>query len=124
MKKNKNKFTLIAAKCSDVVGSPWTFIGALAVVLIWTFSGSIFHYSDTWQLVMNTTSSVVTFLIVFLIQNTQNRDTLMIKIKLDELIESSHMAKNSAIDLSLLSDKQLKELEEKYLKKSKQPPVA
>lgn len=115
-----NFFSKLTKVTSGVVASPVSFILAFVFIIIWAMTGYILHYSNTWQLLMNTTSSIVTFLLVFLIQNTQNRDTAMIKIKLDELIRSNHIAKNFTIDLESLSDKQLKKLQEFYEDLSKQ----
>lgn len=109
-------FNVFSKKASDIVGSAWTFISALCVVIIWAIVGQFFHYSDTWQLVINTGTTIVTFLVVFLIQNTQNRDTEILNLKIDELIVSKKDARNHVIDLASLSDVELKELEKEYLK--------
>lgn len=109
-------FRKFASKTSEVVGSSWAFIIAALVVIIWATTGPLFHYSDTWQLVINTGTTIITFLMVFLIQNTQNRDAKSIHLKLDELIKASKGARNSMIDLDKLSDEQLKELEASYKK--------
>lgn len=111
-------FSFFAKKASDIVGSPWSFIGSLFLVSTWAISGWIFHFTDTWQLVMNTISSIVTFLIVFLIQNTQNRDTNMTQIKLDELIKAAQKASNKRLDLEDLSDQELQQLLKQYKKLS------
>jgi low affinity Fe/Cu permease len=87
---------------------------AVAIIVVWATTGPMFHYSDTWQLVINTGTTIITFLMVFLIQNTQNRDAKAIHLKLDELIKATTGAHNSMIDLDKLSDAQLKELEEEY----------
>src|SRR5690349_4439311 len=92
-------FNVFSKKASDIVGSAWTFIGALVVVLAWGIAGRFFDYSDTWQLVINTGTTIVTFLVVFLIQNTQNRDTEILNLKIDELIVSKKDAHNHVIDL-------------------------
>ena len=110
----KDFFTRFAEQAACILGGSWSFIFALFVVLGWLLLGPIFHYSDTWQLVMNTLTSIITFLMVFLIQNTQNRNTSIINLKLDELIKATSKAHNNTIDLSNLSDKDLKILEEKY----------
>lgn len=114
IKPKKNFFHCFAKIASDIVGNAWTFLAFFMLVLIWFLLGPIFHFSDTWQLVINTFTNVITFLIVFLIQNTQNRDAEDIKIKLDELIRAHKSARNSIIDLEKLSDKDLKKLEEHY----------
>ena len=90
------------------------FLAAIATLVVWGISGPIFHYSDTWQLVINTATSLLTFLIVFLIQNTQNRDAKAIHLKLDELIRSHSPAHNDMIDIENLSDEELDELEKRY----------
>lgn len=109
-----NFFRKFAATTSHAVGTPWSFLLAIVIVISWAASGPVFHYSDTWQLVINTGTTIVTFLMVFLIQNTQNRDAKAIHLKLDEMIKATKGARNSLIDLDNLSDKQLKQLEESY----------
>ena len=101
-------------------GQPPAFLGVLSFVILWAFTGPLFSFSDTWQLVINTSTSVITFLMVFLIQNTQNRDNEAIQIKLDELIRSHEQAKNGLLDIEELSPDQLKVLKSKYLKYAKQ----
>jgi low affinity Fe/Cu permease len=90
-----------------LVGSSWSFIFALSIIIIWMITGPIFHFSDTWQLVINTGTTIVTFLIVFLIQNTQNRDSQAIHLKLDELIRALTDARNDLVDLEDSSDEEL-----------------
>lgn len=90
------------------------FLAACVGILIWAASGRFFHYSDTWQLVVNTATTIVTFLVVFLIQNTQNRDARAIHLKLDEIIRSIHHAHNEMIDIEKLSDEELEELSRHY----------
>jgi low affinity Fe/Cu permease len=107
-------FRKFAQKASELVGSFWCFVGALALILIWAATGPIFQFSDTWQLVINTTTTIITFLMVFLIQNTQNRDARAIHLKLDELILSSTKARNELLDLEHRSDDELKELEQSF----------
>jgi low affinity Fe/Cu permease len=109
-------FRHVSKKIAELVGTPAAFLGAVLVILVWGGSGPLFHYSDTWQLVINTATTVITFLMVFLIQNTQNRDSRAIHVKLDELIKSVRSARNSVIDLDKLSDQELKELEDQYKK--------
>ncbi len=109
-------FNVFAKKASDLVGNALSFIFALLVIIIWGISGHYFHYSDTWQLVINTSTTIITFIIVFLIQHTQNRDTEILNLKIDELIRSHKGAKNSIIDLEELSDVELKQLEIEYKK--------
>lgn len=110
----KNIFNKIAKRTSDMIGHPISFAIAFSSILVWLVLGPVYHYSDNWQLVMNSVTGIVTYLIVFLMQNTQNRDTESFKIKLDELIRANKHAKNALMDLDKLSDEQLKELEKKY----------
>jgi low affinity Fe/Cu permease len=107
-------FSRFASKAARLVGHPVMFLGAILTLVVWGISGPFFHYSDTWQLVINTGTSVLTFLIVFLIQNTQNRDAKAIHLKLDELIRSHSPAHNDMIDIENLSDEELEELEKRY----------
>ena len=107
-------FRKFATKTSEVVGSPWAFIAAVAIIIGWAVSGPIFGFSDTWQLVINTGTTIITFLMVFLIQNTQNRDAKAIHLKLDELIRSAKGARNSLVDLEELSDEELKKLQTQF----------
>ena len=107
-------FRRIAHRVSLVVGSPAVFLLALAVVIIWAVSGPLFNFSDTWQLVINTSTTIVTFLMVFLIQNTQNRDTRAVHLKLDELIIYTKGADNELVDLENLTDEQVDRLEKQY----------
>jgi low affinity Fe/Cu permease len=107
-------FRKFAQKASDLVGSFWSFVAAIVLIFIWASTGPIFQYSDTWQLVINTGTTIITFLMVFLIQNTQNRDARAIHLKLDELIRSSKQARNEMIDLEHRSDQELSELEQSF----------
>lgn len=107
-------FRKIARTASDTLGSFWAFFVALAVIGVWLVTGPLFGYSDTWQLVINTGTTIVTFLMVFLIQNTQNRDAKATHLKLDELIRSIKSARNTMLDLEDLSDKELKDLKEEF----------
>ncbi len=107
-------FRKIAHRVSLIVGSPAVFLLALAVVIIWAVSGPLFNFSDTWQLVINTGTTIVTFLMVFLIQNTQNRDTRAVHLKLDELIIYTKGADNELVDLENLTDEQVDRLEKQY----------
>ena len=110
----KKFFRIFASKTSSTVGSPWAFVIAVAVIVVWAATGPIFHFSDTWQLVINTGTTIITFLMVFLIQNTQNRDAKAIHLKLDELIRSIDKARNSLVDLEDLSDDELARLETEF----------
>jgi len=100
-------FRQLALNAAVVVGSAAAFVVAVLSTLIWAATGPYFHYSDTWQLVINTSTSVATFLIVFLIQNTQNRDTTVIQLKLDELIRAVKQARTELVQMEALSDKEL-----------------
>ncbi len=107
-------FHRFASAAARWVGTSWAFITAVSIVIIWSVTGPIFHYSDTWQLVINTGTTIITFLTVFLIQNTQNRDARAIHLKLDELIRSIKAARNSIIDLEDLSDEELNRLQKQF----------
>jgi low affinity Fe/Cu permease len=107
-------FRHFARKSSAVLGTAWAFIGALIIIAVWGLTGPVFHYSDTWQLIINTGTTIVTFLMVFLIQNTQNRDAKAMHLKLDELIRAIEGARNRLVDLEKLSDEELKRLEEQF----------
>jgi low affinity Fe/Cu permease len=96
------------------VGSPWSFLLAVSIVVVWGLTGPIFHFSDTWQLVINTGTTIITFLMVFLIQNTQNRDALAIHLKLDELIRAVSGARNQLVDLEDLTDAELERLKKEF----------
>jgi low affinity Fe/Cu permease len=107
-------FRKFAHKASVAVGSPWAFISAVAVIVIWGVTGPMFRFSDTWQLIINTGTTVVTFLMVFLIQNTQNRDATAVHLKLDELIRAVAEARTGMVDLEDLSDQELEKLHEEF----------
>src|SRR6476619_2533413 len=107
-------FRKFAHKTSEIVGSPWAFIAAVAIIIAWVVSGPIFGFSDTWQLVINTGTTIITFLMVFLIQNTQNRDAKAIHLKLDELIRGVEGARTGLVDLEDLTDEELKRLQEQF----------
>jgi low affinity Fe/Cu permease len=107
-------FRRFAHKTSAIVGSPWSFIVAVGVIVVWAITGPIFHFSDTWQLVINTSTTIVTFLMVFLIQNTQNRDAKALHLKLDELIRAVESARDNLVDLEDLPDEELGKLEEEF----------
>ncbi len=107
-------FGSFAARASGWLGSKWAFVIAGLIIVVWGVTGPIFHYSDTWQLVINTGTTIVTFLMVFLIQNTQNRDARAINLKLNELIRAIDKARDQMIDIENLSDLELDELHAKY----------
>src|SRR4051812_12780924 len=100
-------FRRVASRTSHSVGSPWAFVGAAGIVAVWGLTGPIFRFSDTWQLVINTGTTIVTFLMVFLIQNTQNRDSHAIHLKLDELIRASAVARNRLMCLEELDEREM-----------------
>jgi low affinity Fe/Cu permease len=107
-------FSRFASRTAHWVGHPLMFIAAVVVLVAWAISGPLFHFSDTWQLIINTGTTIITFLVVFLIQNTQNRDAKALHLKLDELIRSHSPAHNDMIDIEKLSDEELDELEKRY----------
>jgi low affinity Fe/Cu permease len=107
-------FGRAAARAAAAVGSPLAFVFAIFLVVVWALLGPRFQYSNTWQLVINTGTTIVTFLMVFLIQNTQNRDARALHLKLDELIRSMHAAHNEMINIEKLSDAELAKLAKKY----------
>jgi low affinity Fe/Cu permease len=109
-------FGQFAASASGWLGSKWAFAGAGFVIVLWAAMGPLFRFSDTWQLVINTGTTIVTFLMVFLIQNTQNRDARAINLKLNELIRAIDKARDQMIDIENLSDLELDELQAKYEK--------
>lgn len=108
-------FTRTAKAAARAAGRPATFVVAVTIILIWAISGPFFHFSDTWQLVINTGTTIITFLMVFLIQNTQNRDTEALQIKLDELIRAVNTAHNALLDLEELDDDELDTIRKDYL---------
>jgi low affinity Fe/Cu permease len=107
-------FRVFARRSSMMLGSAWAFAGAVLVIVVWLLTGPTFHFSDTWQLIINTATTVITFLMVFLIQNTQNRDAKAMHLKLDEIIRALKGARNQLVDLEDLSDEDLKKLEEQF----------
>jgi len=107
-------FRIFARRSSMVLGSAWAFASAILIIVIWALTGPTFHYSNTWQLIINTGTTIVTFLMVFLIQNTQNRDAKAAHLKLDEIIRALKGARNQLIDLEKLSDEDLTALEKQF----------
>ncbi len=110
----REAFRVFARATSNVLGTAWSFIAAIIIIIVWGLTGPIFHYSDTWQLIINTGTTIVTFLMVFLIQNTQNRDAKAVHLKLDELICAVDGARNQMVDLEKLSDDDLEKLEKEF----------
>jgi len=107
-------FRVFARRSAIMLGSAWAFAAAVLAILVWILTGPTFHFSDTWQLIINTATTIITFLMVFLIQNTQNRDAKAVHLKLDEMIRALKGARNQLLDLEDLSDEDLKKLEEQF----------
>lgn len=110
----RHEFSRFAQRLSNWAGRPPTFVVALGLILLWAISGPLFDFNDTWQLVINTSTTIVTFLMVFLIQNTQNRDTDALHIKIDELLRSTRRAHNALLGLDGLDADTLRELRQRY----------
>jgi low affinity Fe/Cu permease len=110
----RDRFHRFSVRCSEILGAPGIFLLAVLVVTGWLLSGPFFRYSDSWQLVINTGTTIVTFLMVFLIQNTQNRDARGLHLKLDELIRTNRRARNELIDLESMTESELRELETEF----------
>src|SRR5262245_65663956 len=115
----RQAFRRIAAVCAAAIGSPWAFLLAVGLCIAWAVSGPYFHYSDTWQLVINTSTTVLTFLAVFLIQNTQNRDALAIHLQLDELLRAAAQARTRLVNLEECSDAELETLRQEFQRLSR-----
>ncbi len=115
-------FARFAQKVSHVTGRPNAFILAVAAIVLWGLTGPLFGFSDTWQLVINTATTIITFLMVFVIQNTQIRDTIAMQIKLDELIRVTRTASNKLLDLEELDDRELESLRQTYEKLAQEMP--
>jgi low affinity Fe/Cu permease len=109
-------FRKFAQKTAHAMGTSWAFILAALIIIVWGVTGPLFGYSDTWQLVINTGTTIVTFLMVFLIQNTQNRDAKAFHLKLDELLKGVKGARTELVDLEELSDKELEDLHQQFKK--------
>jgi low affinity Fe/Cu permease len=107
-------FRVFARQSSAILGSAWAFVVAVLIIAVWGLTGPTFHFSDTWQLIINTGTTIVTFLMVFLIQNTQNRDAKAMHLKLDEIIRALGKARNELVDLEDLSDEELKKIEQQF----------
>jgi low affinity Fe/Cu permease len=117
--KTNDWFDSFARKASLFCGKPVVFLGAVAIVLIWAATGPMFHYSDTWQLVINTGTTIITFLMVFLIQNTQNRDSMAVQVKLAELIIAVQGAENRLANCEEMSEEELERLHAQYRERAK-----
>ncbi|MCA9339587.1 MAG: low affinity iron permease family protein [Candidatus Saccharibacteria bacterium] len=120
----KNVFRSVSTRVSTLMGSPYIFILAVLTIVTWALSGKYFNYSDTWQLVINTGTTIVTFLMVFLIQNTQNRDSKAMQIKLDELLRSTKGARNLYVSLEDLSDDEISALNRQFQEFAHKPGAA
>ena len=107
-------FHKFATSISEIVGTPWAFLTALLLVILWVVAGPVFQYSDSWQLVINTSTTIITFLMVFIIQSSQNRDTKAIHIKLDELLRAVHGARTGLVNIEHLSDEDLLQLQQEF----------
>jgi low affinity Fe/Cu permease len=107
-------FHRFATRISAILGTPWAFLMAVGTIVVWLATGPLFHFSDTWQLVINTGTTIVTFVMVFLIQNTQNRDARALHLKLDELIHANRRARDELMELELLSEGELDRIQEDF----------
>ncbi|MBU5614202.1 low affinity iron permease family protein [Geomonas azotofigens] len=116
MEQHMSRFSRFATWASHTSGHPSSFIFALAIIVVWAVTGPLFKFSDTWQLVINTGTTIITFLMVFVIQNTQNRDSAAIQLKLDEIIRSLDGANNALLNMEELDEKDLEVIRESYLK--------
>ena len=110
----RDVFRVFARRSSVILGSAWAFVVAVLIIVVWGLTGPAFHFSDTWQLIINTGTTIVTFLMVFLIQNTQNRDAKAVHLKLDEIIRALNKARNELVDLEDLSDEELAKIETQF----------
>ncbi len=110
----KSWFNRFAKWAAHATGHPYAFLLAVTVIIVWAITGPLFNFNDTWQLVINTSTTIVTFLMVFLIQNTQNRDSAALQIKLDELIRSMEGAHNAMLDLEELEEAELEQIRDRY----------
>ena len=110
----KNAFRVFAGRTAELAGSPWMFVVMVVLTFVWLAVGPTFHFSDTWQLTMNTAASQVTFLIAFLLQNTQNRDTRALQLKLDELLRAVKDARNQLMDLENAPDDVIKQVKAEF----------
>jgi len=114
----KARFENMSSSVTKATGSPWAFILAVLIIIIWGITGPVFHFSDTWQLVINTGTTIITFLMVFIIQQSQNKDSLAIQLKLNELIACDERASNRLIDVEALTQDELETLKKFYIKLS------
>ncbi len=110
----RERFRRFAHRTSELMGVPWAFLAAVLVIVLWAVTGPIFRFSDTWQLAINTSTTIVTFLMVFLIQNTQNRDARAMHLKLDELLRAVREARTALVDLEDMTDEELDQLQHEF----------
>ncbi|MFO1369270.1 MAG: low affinity iron permease family protein [Marinagarivorans sp.] len=122
--RQESLYGTFAKRTANLCGKPPTFALAVAVIMAWLISGPIFHFSDTWQLVINTGTTIITFLMVFLIQNTQNRDTEALQLKLDELIRATRGAHNALLDLEELELADMEDFKRRYIQLAKHARAA
>jgi low affinity Fe/Cu permease len=118
----KSAFRNFSHRVAEAVGSPWAFLAGVTVTILWAVTGPFFNYSDTWQLVINTGTTIITFLMVFLIQSTQNRDSKALHLKLDELIRAVSSARNRLVDLENCTDEELAVLQKEFERLRKRAP--
>jgi low affinity Fe/Cu permease len=119
--KNQDFFTRFTSNASSILGRAWMFIGAVTFLLLWALTGPLLGFSDTWQLIVNTTTTIVTFLMVFIIQNTQNRDNLAIQIKLDALLKKENIDSQKLLEAENLSDTRLEKDQQRAQRKGSKP---
>src|SRR4249920_1140035 len=112
----RDLFRRLAERTAHAVGSPWAFLIALLTIVVWALTGPYFNYSDTWQLFINTGTTIVTFLMVFLIQNTQNRETRIVALKLDELLRGVEGARTGLVQLDHMSDAELETVQQEFMR--------
>jgi low affinity Fe/Cu permease len=112
----RESFRQFAARTSEFTGSPWAFLAGVGAIVVWAALGPMFHFSDAWQLVINTGTTIITFLMVFLIQNMQNRDAKAMHLKLDELIRAIKQARTQLVNLENMTDSELDELQKEFQK--------
>ena len=120
----RHVFRRIAHATAEAIGSPYAFIAAVSAILIWAACGPLAHYSDTWQLIINTSTTIVTFLVVFMIQNSQNRDSKAVHLKLDELICAVKAARNRLVDVEDLDDEEIARLTAEFHRRRTEPDAA
>ena len=123
-KNASSRFSRFASWISHATGRPWAFVFALLIIIVWVATGPVFEFSDTWQLVINTSTTVITFMMVFIIQNTQNRDSAAAQVKLDEIIRSIKGANNALLNMEQLDEKDLEDIRSRYIKLAEDARIA